>query len=327
MLDRLRVRWRPDAYQGSGARGEYFEGWYYKIVDGDEKERMAIIPGVSLGRSSGHAFIQILDGLRSTYDYHEFKMDEFSFSTDQFKVEIGPNKFSGDRIELHLKGKDRDADGVLSLNHLHPWPVRLWSPGAMGVLSLVPGIPCYHHILSLGHCVMGKLAFGKRELDFDGGRGYAEKNWGSSFPSTWIWMQSNHFQDPDVSFMLAVARMDFHARPIQGLTCGLMQGNQLHRFCTWSGGRVARIVADDGTMTLCVENRRHRLEVEATRSDSTEMRVPHLDGMTGTVLESLSSRLRVTLSRKDGGRVLEDTGRCAGFEVGGHPGDMVMCGG
>ncbi|MCK7537696.1 MAG: tocopherol cyclase family protein [Marinilabiliales bacterium] len=30
--------------------------------------------------------------------------------------------------------------------------------------------------------------------DFSGGRGYIEKDWGHSFPSAYVWMQSNHFQ-------------------------------------------------------------------------------------------------------------------------------------
>lgn len=327
MLDRLRVKWRPEAYQGSSARGEYFEGWYYRIVDRGERETMAIIPGVSLTRSSGHAFVQILDGTRSTYDYHEYEMDNFSYSSDEFSVEIGPNRFSLDRIELHVPGEERDVDGVLHFDGLHPWPARLWSPGAMGALGLVPGIPCYHHVLSLDHRVRGQLDFGGRNVDFGGGRGYTEKNWGTSFPSAWIWMQSNHFEAPGASFMLALARMDFHARPIQGLTCGLMLGKRVHMFCTWSGGRVASIAAGDGTVRLCLENRRHRLDVEATGSAPTEMKVPRLGGMTGTVLESLSSRLTVALSRRDGSKCFAGTGRCAGFEVGGDPREMVTDGG
>ena len=62
MFNRLRRRWRPESYQGSLNSRQYFEGWYYKVVDEAEDNVIAIIPGVSFGDKSAHAFIQILEG-------------------------------------------------------------------------------------------------------------------------------------------------------------------------------------------------------------------------------------------------------------------------
>ncbi|MEZ4893124.1 MAG: tocopherol cyclase family protein [Saprospiraceae bacterium] len=38
------------------------------------------------------------------------------------------------------------------------------------------------------------LTINGEELDFTGGKGYMEKDWGRSFPSAYFWMQTNHFR-------------------------------------------------------------------------------------------------------------------------------------
>jgi hypothetical protein len=328
VLNRLRARWRPETYQGPGSKGRNFEGWYYKIVDEQEEHKMAVIPGVSFGEPSDHAFVQVLDGSRYTYDYHKYEISEFNYSRDEFQIEIGPNVFRGDRMELHIRNENRNLEGVLHFDDIHPWPARIWSPGAMGALGFVPGIPCYHHVLSLDHQIMGQLSMGNKMIDFDGGRGYTEKNWGMTFPSSWIWIQSNHFEDPGMSFILAAAHMNFHARPIRGLTCGLMRGKNLYRFCTWSGGRITTVDAEEGEVRLCLESPKYYIDVEAIQSTPTEVRTPHMGTMTGRALESLSSLVSVSLrSKNDDKPMLDDTGRCAGFEMAGNVGKLASDGG
>jgi tocopherol cyclase len=46
-------------------------------------------------------------------------------------------------------------------------------------------------------------AVGGRRVDFSGGSGYIEKDWGRSFPRAWIWAQSNTFTQPGTSFLPA----------------------------------------------------------------------------------------------------------------------------
>ena len=36
----------------------------------------------------------------------------------------------------------------------------------------------------------------RKKIFFHGGKGYTDKDWGTRFPTTWIWLQSNHFQVP-----------------------------------------------------------------------------------------------------------------------------------
>ena len=42
----------PDQFQGCNQTKNYFEGWYYKIVNADETKAFAVIPGIALDRGT-----------------------------------------------------------------------------------------------------------------------------------------------------------------------------------------------------------------------------------------------------------------------------------
>ncbi|MFZ8981224.1 MAG: hypothetical protein ACO21N_05120, partial [Candidatus Nanopelagicales bacterium] len=57
---------RPEAFHGRGVTNGFFEGWYVKLVDANQRARWAVIPGVFRGRDgddiTDEAFVQVLDG-------------------------------------------------------------------------------------------------------------------------------------------------------------------------------------------------------------------------------------------------------------------------
>ena len=60
---------------------------------------------------------------------------------------------------------------------------------------------CYHGILSMNHSISGDLIINNKKINFNSGRGYTEKDWGHSFPLGYVWMQSNHFSNKNISFL------------------------------------------------------------------------------------------------------------------------------
>ena len=49
-------------------------------------------------------------------------------------------------------------------------------------------------------------------MNLIGGRAYVEKDWGSKFPKTWVWIQANHFAAENGAMgtlMLSVASIPF----------------------------------------------------------------------------------------------------------------------
>ncbi|NLG29431.1 MAG: hypothetical protein GX557_16095, partial [Chloroflexi bacterium] len=196
----------PAWFQGRTQRPPYFEGWYYKLVDATEQHRLAVIPGLIRNPAGGepsHAFVQVLEGASGHASYHEYPLEAFEAAPDAFDVRIGPNRFRLDRLDLdiddargRLRGSVRMAGGV-------PWPVSIASPGAMGWFAWAPAMQCYHGVLSLDHALEGSLAVGEDAIDWQGGRGYIEKDWGRAFPSAWVWLQSNHFATRGTSLMVS----------------------------------------------------------------------------------------------------------------------------
>src|SRR5436190_22292358 len=100
----IRKIWNPAVFHGNGKTKNYFEGWYFKLVSKDGKDKLAFIPGIALGRAEdAHAFVQFIDGTKGTSEYFRFDIADFTYSAQTFEVSIGNNFFSAQRIELDLQ--------------------------------------------------------------------------------------------------------------------------------------------------------------------------------------------------------------------------------
>jgi hypothetical protein len=315
-------------YHGFGKRNRFFEGWYFKCVSPAGDAVYAIIPGVSLGSSGEqHAFVQILDGLKRTSTYHRYKIDEFSSARDRFDIRIGPSRFSLDRINLDIAA-EVPVRGELRFRDVHPWPVRPFSPGIMGWYALVPAMECYHGVLSFNHGLEGTLSVAGRNIDFTGGKGYIEKDWGRSFPKAWIWTQTNHFGEPDACLTASAARIPWLGSSFTGHIVGLWLRGRLYRFATYTGAKVGRLDVSPDEATLVVEDRRHFLEIRCRRQEGATLAAPREGEMTGRIVEAMTATVDVCLSVKTRGSltsVFADTGRLASLEVAGDI-DLLLTG-
>ena len=201
---KIQALFHPERYHGWGKNKRYFEGWYYKVLTADEKHRFAFIPGIAMDDNGNkQAFIQILDGKKQTAEYIKFPAEDFISQSNTFKTEIAGNTFELNKIRLQLE----NVKGELQFQSPIPWPSEWYSPGIMGPYAFVPLMECYHGILSMDHEIEGELEIDNQKIDFTGGRGYIEKDWGHSFPSAYIWMQSNHFSEKGISFKASVAKI------------------------------------------------------------------------------------------------------------------------
>ncbi|MDX1379417.1 MAG: tocopherol cyclase family protein, partial [Anaerolineales bacterium] len=237
----------PAWYHGHRARPPFFEGWYYKLVDASGRHKMAVIPGIFLGRpdQESHAFIQILDGVTSASHYASYPTGAFSAKPDAFAVRIAGSSFGLQRLVLDIDQPDLKVTGEIRLGALIPWPVSLLSPGIMGWYAWIPMMECFHGVLSMDHALEGTLRFNGEEIDFTGGRGYLEKDWGRAFPRGYIWFQSNHFGQPGISLTASVAIIPWVRRPFPGFIIGFHHDGTLYRFATYNGARTSHLTIDD----------------------------------------------------------------------------------
>ncbi len=331
-MTRLQSLMHPEGYQGKGRQAPFFEGWYFKIVDADEKHVYAVIPGISLseGGEGPHAFVQVLNGRTGATAYYTYPLAEAEAATDRLDVRIGPNHFTSRGMDLDLPEGPLGLKGLITFDDLTPWPVTLVAPGIMGWYAWVPWMECYHGVPSLDHGLAGSIHTLAGEVRFDGGRGYIEKDWGPSFPDGWVWMQSNHFHEPGISLTGSIATIPWGIpkTPLQtkfrGFIVGLLLQGTLIRFTTYTGAVTERLTLGDNHVDWVLRDDIYRLTIRAYRSDTGNLRGPSKTDMGRPVLETLQGEVDIHLTTLHPERtIFQGKGRHAGVEVGGDSDTLV----
>lgn len=322
LIKKFQALFYPEQYHGWGKNKTYFEGWYYKIINASGDKAFAFIPGIAMGeKGNKQAFIQVLDGINLTAEYHTFGAEEFDAVSGRFEINIARNNFTTNAIELDLQ----KVKGKLIFRNQVPWPNEWYSPGIMGPFTFVPFMECYHGILSMDHAIEGQLSIHDEVIDFTNGRGYIEKDWGHSFPSAYIWMQSNHFGQPGISVKASVAKIPWLGSSFVGFIAGVWVNNQLIQFTTYNSTKLRKSWVDNEKVEMVMENKKYRLEILAHRHETTELASPILGFMEGRINESMTSRIDVELFDKRNKRVLfQGTGRNTGLEVAGNVHEILV---
>jgi hypothetical protein len=307
--------WTPPAFQGWGKTRNYFEGWYFKLVDAEGAHPMAFIPGIAWDeQGKGEAFLQVLDGTSTETTYIRYPVEDFRPEFGAFQLQLGDHRFGQHSLNLNGDG----WTGSIRFSEQFLWPVRWNSPGIMGWYAFVPAMECYHGIVAFDGGMQGQLEFQGKTYDFSGGRAYLEKDWGSSFPSSWLWMQSNSFERAGISIKTSVARIPWMTGAFVGFIGGLLVDGELYRFTTYTGARLKRAAVSDSEVIVEIEDRRRRLKIVSERAGAGELIAPVAGLMEARVQESLSANIHVRLEERSGGLIYEGTGKYGGLEVGGN---------
>lgn len=322
MKKRIQAFFNPEQFHGWGKTKNYFEGWYFKVVNEAETKAFAFIPGVAMDKEGNRqSFVQVLDGKSKTAAYHKFQIKEFISQPGRFSVAVGGNQFSEQQLKLDLPA----IKGQLDFSGNVPWPKKIFSPGIMGPFAFVPFMECYHGIVSMDHHIAGQLVIKGETIDFTNGRGYIEKDWGHSFPAAYVWMQSNHFSESGISLKTSVAKIPWIRKSFTGFIGGLWLHNKLYRFTTYNGSALRKSAITAKKVELVIENKNYRIEILAHRDDATALASPIGGLMDGRIEESMTTEVEVQLlNKKTKQIVFEDTGRNTGLEVAGKIEEIMV---
>lgn len=305
-------------YHGTVMSPPFFEGWYFKVVDATGLHRFAFIPGVFIGKTpeNSHAFVQVLEGASSRVEYHRYPIDQFWSAEDHFELRIGDNYFTLDHVQLNIRNSTQTVLGKLKFDYPIQWPVRLTSPGVMGWYAWVPRMECYHGVLGFDHAVQGSITVDNQTHDFNGGRGYIEKDWGKAFPQAWVWMQTNHFTQGHTCLTASVAIIPWMRSAFAGFIVGFWQDGNLHRFSTYANSLILGLEVDDQHVRWQMRNNTHRLEIVATQAEGGLLHAPTPEGMGRRIAETLSATIHVRLiNLKSGDVEFDGVGEYAGLEA------------
>ena len=318
MINYVQRVMNPAWYHGRGAKPPFFEGWYYKLVNQDESQRWAIIPGVFVNEEStkSHAFVQVLNGNTGASYYHRF--GTFKAEENAFDITIGrTNHFTLEQFSLDFADEHGAISGELRFEGLQPWPISILSPGVMGWYAWLPTMQTYHGVLSFDHHIDGQLNLYGETVDFTGGRGYIEKDWGQSFPEGYIWMQSNHFETAGTSLTASIARVP-NTSDTRGFIVGLWHDGDLYSFTTYNNTEIEKLIIDEHTVEWIMYRNDAELHITAQRASGGLLKGPEVDGMNMRVAETMQATIDYQLYEIFGPRktlIAQGTGRNAGLEV------------
>ncbi|MCF8331853.1 MAG: hypothetical protein K9H84_05320, partial [Bacteroidales bacterium] len=305
-------------FQGNQKKRNYFEGWYFKMVSEDGSDIISVIPGISLSKDGRekHAFVQLINGVTAQTSYYSFPVEEFSFSKEQFEIKIGNNYFSKDRIILDLKDSSSHLSGKVEMfGSVDYVSGRLMYPGIMGWYRFVPFMECYHGVVSVTNSLKGELIINGKEYDFNSGKGYIEKDWGSSMPSSWIWMQSNHFSNTKTSFMLSIADIPWRGKSFTGFLGFLYRDNQFYHFATYRNTNLQLEVCDSNMVKIKIENRKNDFTITAKSNSTGLLKAPSEGAMDRRIAESIDAVINITMKDKKGNIIFSDSTNIAGLEM------------
>jgi len=306
---------KPELFQGSLKKSSYFEGWYFKHVSKDLNHVFSFIPGISLSEDDPHSFIQVINGITGKTNYITYPVNRFIWKKNKLYLKIGDSVFTDKFIDLNLENEEIKVSGRLEYSNIVKYPKTLLSPGIMGWYSYIPFMECKHGIVSVNHKVSGVLNIDKGIIDMNEGRGYIEKDWGSSFPEAWIWIQSNNFNNTDTAFTFSVARIPWLGKYFPGFISFLYFDKRFFLFSSYNNSALQEINFDGKTLSFTLKNNYSTLKVTAVKNKSGELLAPVSGKMSRRIKESIDSFITISLYDRHNNLIYNDSAQRAGLEI------------
>lgn len=314
-MNQLFLMKKPDLFQGQKylrTNKNYFEGWYFKNTN--KKEGISFIPGVSVDNQGKRAFIQIITDNQSYY--LDYNIDDFKFKSSPFLIEIGNNTFSKDGIHIDIQDNSQNLSiyGDIKYSDSRNIKTSFWYPNIMGPFSYIPFMECNHAILSMKNKIEGIININDNKINFDDGIGYIEKDWGYSFPKSYVWCQGNHFTKDNASFMLSIADIPFKLFHFKGMICVLMIDNKEFKFTTYNHAKIIKYHVDDDSLSITLKKGAYCLDIHCHYDDGLRLVAPVNGRMQKDIKESIHAWITVTL-KKGNHVIFSDTSANCGLEI------------
>ena len=169
----------------------------------------------------------------------------------------------------------------------------------MGPFSYFSSMECNHAILSMKSNIDGSLHFNDNLINFNNGVAYIEKDWGISFPKSYIWCQSNEFLAFPANFMLSVAHISFGAINFTGIISDISFENKEYKFTTYYGAKLKKYDISNDSINIEIKQGNKLLTVSSLSENSNFLLAPSKGKMKKEILESISSKINVEIREKD----------------------------
>lgn len=231
---------------------KYFEGYYFK----HQKDNNVLC--LIVGKSNSEEFIQVI--------------------TNDFSCNVPLNDnitFLENKLSININTKEISLTGNIIYEDLSPIKYDI-----MGPFKYFP-MECSHGIVSMHHRLKGKVILNGDEIDFTDGIGYIEKDSGTSFPSSYAWIQANDFNEK-CSIMAAVADIPFLGFSFNGCICIIQYKGKEYRLATYLGVKVVSCNKDE----IILKQGKYNLLIRVDSNSAYELSAPNIGEMTRTIIET-----------------------------------------
>lgn len=305
----------PELFQGENyldTNKEYFEGWYFKNTN--NKEGISFIPGININSENKKAFIQVITNTSSYFV--NYNINEFEFNNNPFYIKIGKNTFSKNGINIDILDKYQKLkiNGNLNYSNSKNIKTNIFKPNIMGPFSYLSFMECNHAILSIENRTFGYIDINNKKINFNNGNGYIEKDWGCSFPKSYIWCQGNNFQKNNASFMLSIADIPLKFIDFRGIICALIIDNQEFKFTTYNNTKIVQYYMTENSLDIILKKANYYLSIKSTYNEGLKLAAPVKGKMEKNIFESICSNITLTL-KKGNTIIFSDTSLNCGLEI------------
>ena len=238
------------------------------------------------------------------------------FSNNPFFIKIANNYFSLNKIDININDSFHKLKikGNLHFSSHTSISNNVFAPNIMGPFSYFSSMECNHAILSMKSNIDGSLHFNDNLINFNNGVAYIEKDWGTSFPKSYIWCQSNEFLAFPANFMLSVAHIPFGAINFTGIISDISFENKEYKFTTYYGAKLKKYDVSNDYINIEIKQGNKLLTVSSLSENSNFLLAPSKGKMKKEILESISSKINVEIREKDK-IVFSNSGFNSGLEI------------
>lgn len=144
--------------------------------------------------------------------------------------------------------------------------------------------------------------------------GYIEKDWGYSFPKSYIWCQGNNFKKRNASFMMSIADVPFKLFTFKGVICVLLIDNEEFKFTTYNNTKLVEYQVTEDFFNITLKKNLYSLNIKSKYSKGLKLAAPVKGKMDKDIFESISASVTVTL-KKENEIIFCDTSTMCGLEI------------
>lgn len=314
-MNKLLLMKNAELFQGAkylNKKKSYFEGWYFKNTN--LQKGISFIPGINIDDKEAKAFIQVITN--NTSYFVNYNIKDFKFNYNPFYIKIGSNSFSKEGLNINIKDKSQNLKihGDIKYSNSKNINTNIFVPNIMGPFSYIPFMECNHAIISMQNTSNGCININNEEIHFNNDTGYIEKDWGGSFPKSYIWCQGNNFKRTNASFMISIADVPFKLFTFKGIICVLLIDNKEFKFTTYNNTKLVEYEITEDFINITLKKKLYSLNIKSKYSKGLKLAAPVKGKMTKNIFESISALVTVTLKREKE-IIFCDTSTMCGLEI------------